>query len=111
MTDNDWHLDKKVPITLIFLLLGQLAFGAYWVAKQDSRVTAIENALIDLAGTVESNKTFQIEQRVRVWNELNGLAAKQNDTNESLARLQGQLEQMNRNMERLLNRMENNRNG
>lgn len=106
--DQSWHLDKRVPVTLIMVLLAQIAFGGYWIAQQESRISHVEEALVQLSSTVSDNKNWQIEQRIRVWNELNSLASKQNDTNESLARLEGQLEQINNNMERLLDRMERN---
>lgn len=49
MTDNDWHLDKRVPITLIVVLLVQTA-GIVWFAsamnskieQNEARVTRLE---------------------------------------------------------------------
>ena len=31
-SDNQWHLDRKVPLTLIFVLVGQIALGIVWAA-------------------------------------------------------------------------------
>jgi len=39
---NDWHLEKKVPIILIFMILGQTALGAYWVAQTNARLAHLE---------------------------------------------------------------------
>ena len=30
--DNQWHLDKKVPLTLIIVIAGQIALGIVWAA-------------------------------------------------------------------------------
>ena len=42
--DRDhWHLDKKVPITIIFALLAQGAAGLWFVSKLESRIYALES--------------------------------------------------------------------
>ena len=40
--DNSWHLDKRVPIALIFTMLAQFAAGIWWVADINGRVNYIE---------------------------------------------------------------------
>lgn len=40
--DNSWHLDKRVPIALIFTMLVQFAAGIWWVADINGRVYYIE---------------------------------------------------------------------
>ena len=45
--DNNWHLDKKVPITLIGVLAAQLASGVWFASKLDARIAALESARID----------------------------------------------------------------
>lgn len=40
--DNSWHLDKRVPIALIFTMLVQFAAGIWWVADINGRVNYIE---------------------------------------------------------------------
>lgn len=49
-TDSHWHLDKKVPITLIVVLAVQLLGGLWFAARiverdeaQEKRIEAIEN--------------------------------------------------------------------
>jgi hypothetical protein len=39
-----WHLDKKVPISLIATLLVQFAGGLWFMSKLESRVLALESA-------------------------------------------------------------------
>ena len=52
MAENkeQWHLDKKVPVAIIIVLLTQGLAGAWYMAKldandlqQDKRITAIES--------------------------------------------------------------------
>jgi Tfp pilus assembly protein PilO len=40
MSDNHWHLDKRVPIALIAGLLLQAAGFGWWAAAIDARVTS-----------------------------------------------------------------------
>lgn len=44
--DNNWHLDKKVPIAMIVAILGQAVFFVWMVAKFDSRLEALERQMI-----------------------------------------------------------------
>lgn len=37
-SDEGWHLDKKVPITIIFVLFLQFIGGLWFVAKLDSKI-------------------------------------------------------------------------
>lgn len=43
-----WHLDKKVPLALIFALLAQTAAFAMWVGSINTRVAALENRQVAL---------------------------------------------------------------
>lgn len=46
MADESWHLDKRVPIALIFALviqfLGLLVGGLWFAAKLESRIDAVD---------------------------------------------------------------------
>ena len=44
--DNNWHLDKKVPITLIIILVMQFFGGAWFMSRMESRVSYLEAAKI-----------------------------------------------------------------
>jgi uncharacterized membrane protein affecting hemolysin expression len=48
---REWHLDRKVPVTIIFAIIGIIITGASWKvgvenaqANLDRRVTTIENS-------------------------------------------------------------------
>ena len=40
MTEQQWHLDKRVPIALILAIIIQVAGAAYWASKMESRIEA-----------------------------------------------------------------------
>lgn len=50
---NEWHLDKKVPISIIFVMLIQTFGVIWWSAKIDSRVENVEK-MTALASTQDS---------------------------------------------------------
>jgi len=41
---GNWHLDKRVPITLIAAILIQSAGFVWFISKMDSRIVALEVA-------------------------------------------------------------------
>lgn len=44
-----WHLDKKVPISIIVVLLAQIVGGLWFLSKLDSRIGALESAKVEQA--------------------------------------------------------------
>ena len=40
-----WHLDKRVPIALIFAIAMQTGAAILWIAKTESRIQVVENTL------------------------------------------------------------------
>lgn len=43
-TSMRWHLDKRVPISIIATMILQAALGVWFVSKLESRVVALETA-------------------------------------------------------------------
>jgi hypothetical protein len=43
---DKWHLDKRVPIGIIFAMLGQMAGALWFASKLDSRILALEAATL-----------------------------------------------------------------
>lgn len=39
---SKWHLDRKMPVMIIFTFVAQLVFGVWWTSKLDSRVQSME---------------------------------------------------------------------
>ena len=42
--NNSWHLDKRVPITLIFAIFVQTAGAGWWLSSLNERVITIEQS-------------------------------------------------------------------
>ena len=40
-----WHLDKRVPIATLFVLLIQIMAGVAWVTNTDARLKSVELAI------------------------------------------------------------------
>ena len=47
-TLTDWHLDKRVNVSIILVLLGQMVLGAWYASKMDSRVSQVEEKVSHL---------------------------------------------------------------
>lgn len=47
--DNNWHLDKKVPISLIFAILVQTAGFFWWAASTSEKVSVLKERLDAIA--------------------------------------------------------------
>lgn len=54
-----WHLDKKVPLSIIVALLVQTAALIMWGTKLDSRVATIEQSVNSHTLTIETMKQTQ----------------------------------------------------
>lgn len=44
--DSRWHLDKKVPISIIAVLAMQFGGGVWFMSKLESRIVALEAAQV-----------------------------------------------------------------
>jgi Tfp pilus assembly protein PilO len=82
-TNDGWHLDKKVPISIIVVLLTQAAAGLW--------------AIADIKRDVEVLKAAQIEQHER--------DKRQDDSSaEALRQIREAMADMNRKLDRLIER-------
>jgi Tfp pilus assembly protein PilO len=84
-SDNGWHLDKKVPISIIVAMLAQFAGGLWFISKLDSRVGALED-------------------RIASQRERDNLQDQQSAS--SLSLLRGQLDRMDAKLDRLVERQQ-----
>jgi Tfp pilus assembly protein PilO len=46
-TESHWHLDKKVPVTLIVVLFLQFLGGVWFMSKLEARIVALETSNAD----------------------------------------------------------------
>ena len=51
MSEQSWHLDKKVPVSLILALVGQTAVLIWWGATMQARVESLEHQIEQHANT------------------------------------------------------------
>lgn len=72
---SGWHLDKKFAFTILSAIIIQIATGIWYASKIDSRVAFLETQSRELAKLIEANKAWQTDQRIRVWNRVEGLDA------------------------------------
>lgn len=42
---KSWHLDRRVPIALILMLIAQTFTIAWWASSTDSRITVLEKRM------------------------------------------------------------------
>lgn len=63
--DAAWHLDKRIPLGIIFALFVQTitlaSIGVYWKSSVDFRLSALEQT--DLSRSSNSNKILILEQQ------------------------------------------------
>lgn len=54
MQDNQWHLDKKVPLAIIFSIVAQTLFftywGSTWKAETENRLNSLEKFQVSVDG-------------------------------------------------------------
>lgn len=78
-----WHLDKRVPITLIVTIIIQTVSFVWFFSKMDSRI-----------GSLESGAIVQKERD----------AGQDNNAKEALANLRGDIREIDRKLDRLIER-------
>lgn len=79
--DSRWHLDKKVPVSIILALVVQFMGGVWFMSKLESRILALE--------------AIQSEQRRR--DDLQDRA-----TSEAVAMIRAQLDRIDSNILQLI---------
>lgn len=70
--EDAWHLDKKVPVAIIVVLIGQFLLGLWFIAKLDSKVeeqaarlarTEAQVVVIDREARDFGNRMVRIEEK------------------------------------------------
>lgn len=65
---EQWHLDKKVPIALIFAILIQTAGAFWWAATITSRVDNLESK-VDITADLKE-RVIRLEEQTKITNSL-----------------------------------------
>ena len=102
MSDAGWHLDKRVPIGIIAALIVQSATVVWWARGLEERSLENEKRILKVVEMVESNRQFQIDQRVRVWDRVEDLKTAQQDMNARIKALEAITGNTNQMVSRLL---------
>ena len=89
--DRQWHLDKRVPVALLFGLMVQGGAGVWWASGANERLSQIERRLEGFAtrGEARDNTVNQQGQTIAV------LLSRIDDTNRNLDRLREEVTMTN----------------
>lgn len=60
--DGAWHIDKKVNLALVFMILGQTAAGFWWASNQDTRLGAAERRIE--AAAPQADRLTRVEVKI-----------------------------------------------
>ena len=61
MTDEPWHMDKRIPVALIFAIFIQTAGAVWWASDINSRLTRTEQ---DMRGNREQIESIRLSGQV-----------------------------------------------
>ena len=89
---ESWHLDKRVPIALIFAIAVQTGGALWWAAQIQSRVSGAENNINKLEIIVEMQRDVSNVQAVQLGRIEEQIVGMRSD----LSRLVRALERMER---------------
>ena len=90
MAENSWHLDKKVPIAIIFAILMQTVGIVWWASQMDSRVAHLEGDGSLFVTKIECMKNHEvIDERMR-------------STERLTERIEGSINRMDNKLDRLI---------
>jgi hypothetical protein len=60
--DGSWHLDKRVPLALIFTILVQTAMGFWWASGLTERVSVLERGAV--AAAPQADRLTRVEVKI-----------------------------------------------
>ena len=80
-----WHLDKRVPIALVFLIIAQTAGAVWWASAVNGSILALERRV-----------DFGDETNRRQYDRINADREASRQTAEQLARVEGLLQSIDR---------------
>lgn len=83
MSHEQWHLDKRVPIALIFAIMIQSAGGVWWASAMNERMAQVERRIEGFA-----SRNAQTDERV-------------NTQAQEIAVLASEIKQIGRQLDRL----------
>lgn len=99
MTDplRGWHLDKRVPLAIIFAIAMQTVGLVVWATRLDARVSALEAQ----AMTEQADRLADRQAGARRDLDIRTLQTQSANIDQSLRDLSGDIREMNRKLDRL----------
>ena len=99
-TGNDtWKLDRRVSVTMLLLLIGNIALGAWWAAEINTRVLAIEKeAAHGPRFTKDDGRDLRRELAALITAHVRG--GPHDEVSERLARMEAKMDQLAQNGQR-----------
>jgi len=93
MTEDEtrWHLDRRVPIALVVLIIAQTAGAIWWASAVNGSILALENRL-----------NFNDETNRRQYDLMSSDRAASLQTAKQLARVEGLLQSIDRQVTAML---------
>lgn len=84
--DREWHLDKKVPIALIFSIVVQTGVIVWWGARLDARVGNLEKG--------DEGRISQISQLTNIAVDIAALKERAQSTNNDISDIKRSVEML-----------------
>lgn len=91
---EQWHLDKRVPVALILTLIGQMIVAIWWAASINERMVQIERRMdaatvrsqsMDSIVSSQATQIAVLVERIEAQNDrVDGLTAQVAQTNDLL---------------------------
>jgi hypothetical protein len=100
--DEGWRIDRRLPVALVGAILLQTAMAVWWASDIDGRVSSLEEQRVAALAERSADRAFHIEQRLRLWDRLNDVQSRGNETNMRLSRLEGSVAGLSANIDRLV---------
>lgn len=60
--DNHWHLDKRVPLSIILALILQTIYFTVFITKLDSRVGVLETQVVEMSTAYKEMVEIRVHQ-------------------------------------------------
>ena len=95
---NGWHLDKRVPVTIIGVIVLQSLTLGWWASNLDSRMTALE---------LQQKEARKVS--LRVWDRIRAADQKASGIDKELASLVSSMKNVERDIGRIFIILDNKR--
>jgi hypothetical protein len=103
--DKEWHLSKSVPVGMIIGLLMQFGGFVWFASQMEGRITALEDVKTQFEQRLKTDRAFHTEQRIRLWDRLQGVENAATAADQRLARVEAMIQYQNNQIDRLVDNL------